>query len=254
MNRPSPLVLRSVTLDAEPRTLQRAPAGADRSPPAARNAPSAATGLASRVADAERRSHAEGFARGREEGRQVGLADGMAEAKARVDAALRDAAESSERDAARRREVADGAWSARLAGIERIQRELAAAAEARLAALESDAIELAFAAVCRIVGDDAHRHRTVQDLVATALRARGRGRLLRVRVASADLAALVATSPADPVGREAPVEWIADASLESPGCVVESDQGELDARLETQLGRLRELWAEAARASQASSR
>lgn len=248
MNAPAPNVLRGVTLDPQPRALQRVPARGERSATKPGDVePNPATSLAARAAEAERRGHAEGLARGREEGRRLGVADGMAEAKSRVDAAIREAGEAAERDAARRRALADGAVEAKLAALARVQAELAGAAEARLAALESDAVELAFAAVCRIVGDDAERHALVRDLVATALRGRGRGRLLRVRVAPADFAALQSTAPTDPRGHEAPVEWVADAALGSPGCIVESDSGELDARLETQLARLRELWAAAAR-------
>lgn len=203
--------------------------------------------LAAQQADAERRGYAEGYARGHAQGVESGTARGIENARAGVDDAVRRATESSAAEAAARRREADAAMAALRERVRVIEHEFERAAAARLDALEHDAMALAFEAVCRIVGEGEDRAVRVRDLIGAATRRLAGATLLRVRVHPDDLAALNDANAGEDrsaaaASRSAVVEWIADRTIDSPGCIVESNRGSIDARLDLQLARLRDVW------------
>ncbi|MCC7705595.1 hypothetical protein IGS59_25465 [Janthinobacterium sp. GW460P] len=97
-------------------------------------------------------------------------------------------------------------------------------------------VEIAHAAVCRMVGATAASRDTLQDMVRTIARDEHAAKQLRIRMHPQDLATLQDNdTPLD-----ARITLQADSAVEIGGCMVDSDKGTLDARLETQLSRLGE--------------
>jgi flagellar biosynthesis/type III secretory pathway protein FliH len=126
----------------------------------------------------------------------------------------------------------------------------------RFMALERQAVELAYEALCRVCGPQSEqasgsdRAGLLVDLVRQGI-AQLRGHaLIGLRLGTADHAAFV-NSEASKVllDRYPELRVSLDPSLEPLGCMVESDHGQLDVGLSTQLSRLRELWAQAATGS-----
>ncbi len=106
--------------------------------------------------------------------------------------------------------------------------------------MEDMALGIAFAALCKILGSAAVTREGIQAIVRqTATQLRTTERVV-VRLHAVDLAllhehgALDATLPSGGA-----VSWVADSAVVLGGCVIASDGGELDARLETQIERLR---------------
>ncbi|HEX7637350.1 MAG TPA: FliH/SctL family protein, partial [Burkholderiaceae bacterium] len=176
---------------------------------------------------------------GFEEGLRQGLAEGRAAGEAEVQRRLAHAQEQ----AFARLQRLDGlqaAWAQQLAG------QLAA----RLAAAEDDMIGLCHAVVCRILGDNLATRAGVAQSVRMAieewLRAseqQSRAEGVVVQVHPADLDAMKAD---DVLARwlvqqgMKGVQWQAHEDVRLGGCIVRGDEGDLDARLETQLGILRD--------------
>jgi flagellar assembly protein FliH len=105
---------------------------------------------------------------------------------------------------------------------------------------EELAIAIAFEAICKVLGDTVATQQGVQAIVReVAARLRSDARLV-VRLTPEDLemlrAADVLTST---LAQGATVAWVADRTVGLGGCVVETEGGELDARLDVQLVRLR---------------
>ena len=106
--------------------------------------------------------------------------------------------------------------------------------------LEDMAVAIAFEAVCKVLGKSMATYDGIQALVREAAsHVRGSKKVV-VRLHKSDLAILKNAGALDgqlPSG--AKVSWVADKSVDLGGCLIETDVGELDARLETQLERLR---------------
>ena len=109
-------------------------------------------------------------------------------------------------------------------------------------------VEIVFEAVCKIIGDAALGVDGIRACVSQAATHVVDGSSLAVRLHPADLEVLRASiNPDAALLPSAGVSWKADERIELGGCVLETDGGELDARLETQLGRLRAVLLEARR-------
>lgn len=107
---------------------------------------------------------------------------------------------------------------------------------------EQDMVTLAFHIARRLIGHAIEvEPMVVRDIVGEALvTARGRRQIL-LRIHPDDLE--VVEKNRDDYAREldgVPVQFEADASLERGGCVIDTESGRIDARLETQLAVLRE--------------
>lgn len=106
--------------------------------------------------------------------------------------------------------------------------------------MEEIAVAMAFEAVCKVLGDTALTKEGVQALVRQAATHAINTEQMVVRLHPGDLAVLREAGALDgAISSGAAVSWLADNAVALGGCVLETDGGELDARLETQLDRLR---------------
>lgn len=173
------------------------------------------------------------------------------QARLSVLAQLKDEADKA-RELGRQRGLQEG----RTAGAEEARKEFATAV-ARVHAiaekleqlsvvgvpvLEEAAVAIAFEAVCKIIGEAAPARETVLGIVREAASHVHTTQRLTIHLHPADLELLQGTGmdmfsilPGDP-GR---ITWIADQQIDVGGVIVTSDAGDLDARLETQLVRLK---------------
>ena len=148
----------------------------------------------------------------RELGRQRGLQEGRA-------AGAEEVRREAETELARIRSISAG-----------LQRAL----DTGIRGIEDVAVAIAFEAVCKMLGAAAVSRDGVRALVHEAAQHAAGAQQVTVRLHPADLAALQAAG-----GLDMAAQWAADKSIELGGCVVETDGGTLDARLETQVERLR---------------
>lgn len=184
--------------------------------------------------------------------------DWLAQAEAQR-SAWREQAEQELRAAygeAERRGLEDGAAQAQRVAEDLVQAQVArlqAAAGALLQAqgtlapsLQEDAVELAFTIVCRVLGEQAATRAGIYAMLQVQLAALRERRDLTVRLHPADCALMAAAE----VDGGAALRYVPDAGIELGGCLIDSPAGTLDARLEYQLGQLRQALA-AARAGEA---
>lgn len=154
----------------------------------------------------------------RELGRQRGLQEGRAAG-----------AEEARREA-----------EAELVRIRSIASRLQGALDTGIKGLEDVAVEIAFEAVCKMLGTAAVSREGMRALIQEAAGRVAGAERIAVRLHPGDLAALQSAGALDAdLVPGASVHWAADKSIELGGCVVETEGGTLDARLETQLERLR---------------
>lgn len=191
------------------------------------------------AADALSSAHDTGY----EAGYATGLAQGLADAATRTNAALDTRRRQLEADAEKyERSRADAhrervtAFDAALSGLPRALAEQAAQ-------VERDAIGLAYAALCRVLGTESTRAAVLAELVRQALSERHNQSVLAVRLHAADLQALTNDAAGAAAMDACPaVQWKADAGLQRGDCLLDSEHGQVDVSLWTQLERLRLLW------------
>lgn len=183
-----------------------------------------------------------------------GLRQGLADAQLRLDREIelrRQALQSQFEQADKRRQDEHGQ---RIAALEQLLQTVQKALPDRFLALEREAIELAYAALCRICGPHAEQlgNTDRSGLLADILR-QGVHQLrgqpwLGVRLHPNDHAALLASEAGRVLlNRHPELRVRTDATLEPLSAIVESDHGQLDVSLSTQLARLKELWVGADR-------
>lgn len=138
------------------------------------------------------------------------------------------------------REESQQAFASELARFRSLTGKLSDTLASGIGGMEDLAVAIAFEAVCKVLGDAAMTEEGVRAQVRqAAAHAKNKERLV-VRLHAADLSALRAAGALNsilPPGKA--VSWVADDSIELGGCVVETDGGRLDARLETQIERMR---------------
>jgi flagellar assembly protein FliH len=164
--------------------------------------------------------HAEGLERGMVDGRQLGFAQG-----------LKEGATHAHDEIDRREQRCDTLMAAVGQACERIE-----------SLMEDDAVEAVFAAVLQVAGQ-AHADREgLRSLYRAALAQVRDRRHLQLHVHPEDLAFLREEGMPDSalVPGAAAIEFVADGDIELGGCRVQGHGGELDARLERQLGALRD--------------
>lgn len=185
--------------------------------------------------EGRKRGYAEGFrkaqARGHEEGFAAGQEQGLRAVQAEVERAQAAAAHAVRERGQRVDEL--------LAAMEVALRE-------RLAASQEEMLALCFEAIAASFGELATRSEGVRALVRQSLaQTRQLGPLTLhlhpqdLAMVQSDLQALGEVQPA----RE--LRFAPDESIELGGCVLTSPQGGLDARIETQLARLGEVFRRA---------
>jgi flagellar assembly protein FliH len=167
----------------------------------------------------------------RQRAREEGLAEGLAEARARVEPALEAVAEA--------------------------ERQIRAREEEFLRAAERSAVELALAIAEKVVGAAVSAHpETVLDVVSGALlRTATRHRLvIEVNPDDLELVSESAEGLAARLGGVQRLDVVAERRIERGGCIVRTEEGEIDARIGSQLQQLGELMAEAGRRIDAPAR
>jgi flagellar assembly protein FliH len=119
---------------------------------------------------------------------------------------------------------------------------VAEVAERQIAGAEDAIVGIAFESVCKILGRDAVDRKVVRAMVQQVLARVGQEEGVRVHLHPRDCAVLRNGGKAPFPGRNGrmKVELVADEEVGLGGCVVEASGGSLDARLETQVQRLRE--------------
>ncbi len=132
------------------------------------------------------------------------------------------------------------AVAAQLASLSAIAAQLQPALASAIRGTEEIAVAIAFEAICKILGKTMATEQGIQAAVRQAASHVLSSEQLVVRLHPDDLATLRAAGDLDSVSSSGiPLSWVADQSIGLGGCVLDTDGGELDARLETQLDRLR---------------
>jgi flagellar assembly protein FliH len=189
-----------------------------------------------------RRGHEEGLAKGLAEGRERAADEARQAGELATRKAQRELAERTESLNRELTQQAQVAYQARVKVLAQLIEALPQQVEARLAAAEEDMLALSFEAVCRVLGDHVVTANGLRAQLLQSVRAMRGRRLVAVHLHPDDLATLEREpdAAADLLANEA-IEWVADAEMTLGGCIVRSPEGGLDARLDTQLGALRDL-------------
>jgi flagellar assembly protein FliH len=136
-------------------------------------------------------------------------------------------------------------WRAR---IDRLDGVIAAFEDARaecLANAEDDAVAIAFEAVLRMLGDNRASLDVIAEVVFSIRGDQASSEPITVRVNSNDYEALIAEPAIIALEDEQQkIRLIEDPRIGMGGCIVETDRGSLDARIETQIDRLRKILLE----------
>ncbi|WP_374357756.1 FliH/SctL family protein [Chitinimonas sp.] len=138
-------------------------------------------------------------------------------------------------------EEARQAMAAELARLRSIAEAMQSLPERGFANSEDMALAIAFEAVCMVLGEQAGQQEAVAGAVKQAARQlREAGRLL-IRLHPQDLALLRDGRLLDTLlAADKLPQWVEDETLALGGCIIETEQGDLDASFDTQLSRLRE--------------
>lgn len=107
-----------------------------------------------------------------------------------------------------------------------------------LRTVEEDVLKLAVKLAEKIIGREVEENKDARaEIVANALRAARQQEMLTVRVNANDLPLLerMRDEKANAFGRGQYIDFVADQTVKNGGCIVESESGTVDARLETQL-------------------
>jgi flagellar assembly protein FliH len=138
------------------------------------------------------------------------------------------------------REESQQAFAAELARVRSIAGTLSDTLASGIDGMEDLAVAIAFEAVCKVLGEAAMTQEGVRAQVRQAAAHTKNKERVVVRLHAMDLSALRAAGALNAIFPSSKVvSWVADDSIELGGCVVETDGGALDARLETQIERMR---------------
>ena len=193
--------------------------------------------------EAHRLGYEDGFAKGSAEGLERAAQEARQTAAQAEQKTARELDERAERLTRELQQKAQSVYRARLETLEGLIASLPSQIEARLAAVEDDMLALSFEAVCRMLGERAVQPEAVRAQLTHAMSGlRGR-RLLAVHLHPDDLADLMEEPNSLASGHwgGGDVQWIASTDIALGGCILQSPEGGLDARLETQLRALRDL-------------
>ena len=106
-----------------------------------------------------------------------------------------------------------------------------------LSTIEKDVLRLAVKLAEKVIGKEISQDESVRaEIVFNALRSARQQEMLTVRVNSVDLPLLERMRERiDTFGRDQFIDFVADQAVREGGCIIESQSGTIDARLETQL-------------------
>ncbi|MGJ3703996.1 FliH/SctL family protein [Variovorax sp. AFSI2.2] len=190
-----------------------------------------------------RRGYEEGLAKGIAEGRARSAEEARQLAVQTAEKAERELREHADRLAQELKQQAQSAYQARVQTLDNLIAAAPPQIESRLAAAQEDMLALCFEVVCRILGERAAMPEAVQAHLEYAVNGLRSRRLVAVHLHPDDLAALQKAQSDVPSARWGgeDVQWIASPDIALGGCVLQSPEGGLDARFETQLNALRDL-------------
>ncbi|MCO4855931.1 hypothetical protein MKD49_05470 [Herbaspirillum sp. WGmk3] len=175
----------------------------------------------------------EGLQRGREEayqdglleGREAGLRQGLEEAQLRIKRELDEHAK-----ALREKEQQ----------LEHLLQAIPAQLARRFESSEEDMVALSHAVVLQILGSAFASHEGTRLVLTEQLKKLAQNQLVAVRVHPRDLSLLDETSQISELVKQG-VRWEADDQVALGGCIIDTREGSLDVRLETQLRLFAEL-------------
>ncbi|MDB5839547.1 MAG: hypothetical protein JWQ23_1499 [Herminiimonas sp.] len=204
----------------------------------------------------ERQARAEGEGYGDKSGNTDGYATGH---KTGYDAGYESGYEAGHEfgQEAGRKEGREAVHEQGRAALENAAREIQGLLEkidlsvqARLDTAEDAAIEIAYEAVLRIIGQSIGQPAIVRDIVRVVVDKVRDSRQITIRVAPADFT-ILADVGVSMFCRHATV--VADERVRLGGCIVDTEAGSLDGRLEVQLMLLKELLLELRKTGQDAS-
>lgn len=128
-----------------------------------------------------------------------------------------------------------------LEDVSQLRKLFSSSLDDRLSKVDEFAIEIAFAALTRIVGENFGDGDFARAIVVTAVATVRGAKKVRVHVAQQDLD-LIRRLEGEILscGQISEIEFFPDPRVTVGGCLIETDTGVWDARLETQLQRLRD--------------
>jgi flagellar assembly protein FliH len=193
--------------------------------------------------EARRQGYEEGFAKGAAEARAQSAEEARQLATRTAERSARESQECAQRMALELTETSNAQARAQREALDALLSALPDQIEARLEAVQDDMLELCFETVCRVLGDAAVQPDAVRAHLRHAAQGlRGR-RLVAIHLHPDDLAA--ARHEATDSGAEqlasGEIQWVADPTIVSGGCILQSPQGGLDARFDSQLRALRDM-------------
>lgn len=161
------------------------------------------------------------------------------EIEALKNAALEEARGQAEDEA---KAEANKVLDAKLAELDEVIGRLSGHVDAAVEGVGDMAAEVAFATVCKLLGETAHSAEGVFQLTKQVLSRLSRSGEVIVRVRPRDMELLQGQIGAlERTGYGLQLRLVADESIHLGGCVLESQTGSLDARLEHQMARLRDV-------------
>jgi flagellar assembly protein FliH len=169
-------------------------------------------------ADARRTGYEEGMEQGWNDGLEQGVQEGLRRGREEV-AALQSCNER----------------------LTKLAEAVSSLSESWQAELESAAIEIGYAALLRILGQKSNDRAMVESMVRAVLEQLPERRLLNIHLAPADHALLHDGQGMPPSLGAA---LLADERVSMGGCIVDTDAGSLDGRLETRLAELKAVLVE----------
>lgn len=135
---------------------------------------------------------------------------------------------------------------AQQASLQRLLEQLPVAWERRLQDAEEDMLALVFETLCRIVGEQAASREGARAMLQRTVQAWHGRQPLSVHVHPEDLALLQSDAVLDRTlaaagfsAEHQMLRWVADPAVQWGGCLLRSEEGALDARLEVQLQAVR---------------
>jgi flagellar assembly protein FliH len=133
------------------------------------------------------------------------------------------------------------AFATELARVRSVAGKLSEALASGIGGMEDLAVAIAFEAVCKVLGEAAITAEGMRAQVKQAVACAKNKERLVIRLHAADLSALRDAGALNAIlPPDTTVSWVVDSSIELGGCIVETDGGGLDARLETQIERMRD--------------
>lgn len=186
-----------------------------------------------------------------EEGLQAGRQAAQAELEQRMQAQSREQSQVREAFArlqreqealAQQKQAAMRQAEAQQASLQGLLEQLPLAWERRLQDAEEDMLALVFETLCRIVGEQAASREGTRAMLQRTVQAWHGRQPLSVHVHPDDLALLQSDAmlgrtlaAAGFSAERQMLRWVADPAVQWGGCLLRSDEGALDARLEVQL-------------------